>query len=199
MKKVVFDIETNMKPKDEWDKSVFLNNVVSLACLCIIDLDTGDKFTYHDNEDLARDGTNEEGVQKLLEADLLIGHNIKAFDIPALNKLYPEYAPAMRTAILGDTLGSCRAYYSWSYLKDWDKKHNVQHNEYNAKALNSLGAWGDRFLALGKVDLAKDDEYKASVDWSNITIDQELIDYCMQDVVVNIEVYKYLRLERNMK
>ena len=198
MKKLCFDIETNMAPKSEWNNN-FVKNVRSLACLCIIDVDTGDQFTYHDNPELPRTGTNIEGIHMLLEADLLIGHNIKGFDIPALQLIYPEYAPALDTRIAGDTLASCRTFYSWGQLEALDKKLGITRTEYNKKSPNSLGSWGARLVATGKLELPKDEEYKKNVDWTNITIDQNLLDYCMQDVVVNIALYKQLRLERNLK
>lgn len=190
--RLTYDIETNMCSKDTWDKKVFLNNVVSLACICIQDMDSGEQFIYHDNPDLGRTGTNEEGVLKLLEAKLLVAHNGKGFDLPALQALYPEHSEALAKVRQFDTLSASRDIFDWKFLKEYDKKNNVQHNEYNAKSLHSLGAYGDRFAAKGKVEAMKDEEFKATVDWTNIQINQDLINYCMQDVVVNIHVFDTL-------
>lgn len=190
--RLTWDVETNMVKQDVWDKKNFINNVVSLACLCIQDMDTGEQFVYHDNADLDRTGTNLDGINHLLSADLLVGHNIKGFDIPAIIKCYPEEAKDIVKIRQFDTLSASRDIFDWKFLKEYDKKNNVQHNEYNAKSLHSLGAYGDRFAAKGKVEAMKDEEFKATVDWTNIQINQDLINYCMQDVVVNIHVFDTL-------
>ena len=191
MKKLVFDIETNMLDIDTegYDKLSFVDRVKDVACLCVIDLDSKQRYSFHDNPDLKGDGTLLEGMDMLLSADILIGHFIGGFDVPAIQKVYPELAEAFGKMKLFDTLEASRQLFSWPQLAKYDNQKKVKHSPKNAKGLHSLGAWGDRFVTRLGLDLAKDEEYARNVNWSNIEINQDLIDYCMQDVIVNIQVY----------
>ena len=68
---LVFDLEANgLTPDKVW-------------CIAIEDLHTREKFFYDPTQ-------IEEGIQHLLSADVLMGHNIIDFDIPTLINLYPD-------------------------------------------------------------------------------------------------------------
>jgi uncharacterized protein YprB with RNaseH-like and TPR domain len=75
MKRILFDIETNG----------LLDELDMLHSLVMLDIDTGDIVSCADQEGYT---PIEVGIRTLMEADLLVGHNIQAFDIPAIEKVY---------------------------------------------------------------------------------------------------------------
>ena len=83
---LVFDIETNG----------LLDTVTKVHCMVVYDTETEEYFEYRPNE-------IEQGVQKLLKADKICGHNVIAFDVPCLEKLYGvkfEHEKVIDTLIL---------------------------------------------------------------------------------------------------
>ena len=50
-------------------------------CICAVDMDTGDRHSYHG-------GGLMNGLNEVLEADMLIGHNIINYDLALIKKLY---------------------------------------------------------------------------------------------------------------
>ena len=75
MKNILFDIETNGL-LDELDR---------VHSLVMLDVDTGEMISCADQEGYT---PIKVGLKMLQDADLLIGHNIQAFDIPAIQKVY---------------------------------------------------------------------------------------------------------------
>ena len=73
-----FDIETDG----------LLDTLTTLHCMCIYDDETEKMYRYNPN-------TVSNGVKKLIKALYnnvkICGHNIINFDIPALEKLYPDF------------------------------------------------------------------------------------------------------------
>jgi hypothetical protein len=127
----VFDCETNG----------LLQQLDRLHCLGLKDLDSG---KYHSFADQKGHRPIREGVEMLNSAELLVGHNIIGFDIKALRKVYPWFAPK---AQLRDTLLIAKLF--WPHIKDTDwaraakgqlpKKYIGRH---------SLAAWGYRIGVL---------------------------------------------------
>ena len=74
--KLVFDIETDG----------LLNECTQVFVLITQDIETGDIKTYTDHD--SKYPNIADGLNALSMADVLIGHNIIGFDIPALKKLY---------------------------------------------------------------------------------------------------------------
>lgn len=74
MTDVVFDIEANG----------LLDTVTKIHCVCL------NGKIYHDNSSIDRSGTVLEALNILSNADRIIGHNIIGYDIPLINKLYPD-------------------------------------------------------------------------------------------------------------
>lgn len=68
--KIIFDIETNG----------LLNELTEVHCIATYDFNKYELYT-----DI------EEGLEKLSSADEIIGHNIAGFDIPAIQKVYPQW------------------------------------------------------------------------------------------------------------
>lgn len=85
--RLLFDIETN---SIDFDRTYWLDQVERVLCLVIKDIDTNNTYKYYDTDGLRILGTAgiEQGLKLLEQADEWIGHNIIAFDIPVLEKLY---------------------------------------------------------------------------------------------------------------
>ena len=75
--RLVFDIETNGLLYDQMD---------TIWCICAYDLDSK---RWHVGS--LQDGKIPEVIRLLSEADKIIGHNIVMYDIPAIQKLYPDF------------------------------------------------------------------------------------------------------------
>jgi hypothetical protein len=111
-----------------------------------------------------------EGINKLLVADTIVGHNIIGFDIPCISKLYNYFTPRHRIV---DTLLLSRLYHPNIY--DIDHKHKWRHMPLQLYGRHSLESYGYR---LGEYK----GEFGKTSDWSEWS--QEMEDYCAQDVEV---------------
>lgn len=144
MKVLVYDIEA-----DDLDASV-------IYCLVTQDLHTGEvtEFTP-ENMDKAFD--------HLCTADRLIGHNVRMFDDPTVERLLGDgrkLPPSIDTLILS------RFVYSDQYE--------------NPVGGHGLADWG-KYLGSEKIDFH---------DWSGFSL--EMLKYCRQDVNLTAKVYRHL-------
>jgi DNA polymerase-1 len=166
----VFDIETN-DLLDEMDR---------VHCLCIKNVDTGDTWScHHDHAGYSI----ENGVKLLMVADVLIGHNIIKFDIPALQKVYPWFKPKAK---LIDTLVLSRLLLPEIATSDFGL---VAAGKLPKKLIgrHSLEAFGYR---IGEYK----GDYKGGWDsWS-----REMQEYCEQDIEVTTKLFHKL-MERKEK
>ena len=119
-------------------------------------------------------GTIEEGLALLLTADVLVGHNIINFDIPAIQKVYSDWRP---TALLHDTLLMSRLAFPNLMMKDANRKTIPP----RMKGSHSLKAWGYRLRKYKE-------EYEEQ--WEYLSVD--MIEYCRQDSEVTYAVYQRL-------
>lgn len=182
---LVFDVETDG----------FLDVMTVIHCLHIKDRRTGRRMRfssgrYADGTPARRDGTVEEGVRMLMEADCIVGHNIIGFDLLAIRKLFPWFAPKGRII---DTLVWARLI--WTNLKEIDSdaiKRRKRPAEFTGKMVgaHTLEAWGFRLgVFKGDYSKMKADEAKAlgletdeeigRYTWG--TFNREMDDYCEQD------------------
>lgn len=166
-----FDIETNG----------LLADVTQAHCMVIID-EQGTVSKYRPSE-------VHQGALRLLEAlqrgELICGHNIINYDLPALEKLYGDFkVPRYLRSQVVDTLVLSRLIYG--NIKDSDngrlKKGTLPGALYGSQ---SLKAWGYR---LGELKGTYAQEHEDA--WASFN--EEMLDYCVQDVVVTIKLYQYL-------
>ena len=155
---LVFDLETDG----------LLNDVTRIHCIAIYDSTTDEIETYNDEKNNKYSIT--EGLNKLLVADTIVGHNIIGFDLPCLGKLYNYFTPRARIV---DTLLLSRLYHPNIY--DIDHKHKWRHMPLQLYGRHSLESYGYR---LGEYK----GEFGKTSDWSEWS--QEMEDYCAQDVEV---------------
>jgi len=161
---LIFDLETDG----------FLKDVSTVHCLAIHDLDTEKTITYNDT------GSQEpvvRGIQRLQDADLVIGHNIIGYDLPVIRKLYGWFKSP---GITIDTLLLSRLYHP-DMIKV-DKKHTWKHMPLKLYGRHSLESYGYR---LGEFK----GSFGSSTDWKNWS--QEMEDYCIQDVHVTTKLWKH--------
>lgn len=154
---LLFDIETDG----------LLDVLTQLHVLVIKDTTDGHREVY-------RCDTGHHAAKVLMDTTLrgeyIVAHNGIKFDIPALKKLYPWFAPDERYVL--DTLVMTRLI--WTDLTELDTKLKaagiIEGKEFKSHA---LGAWGKRLKC------HKGDFKGPWAIWS-----QEMEDYCVQDVEV---------------
>lgn len=88
----IFDAETDG----------FLDTVSTIHCLSIMDIDTQQIQSFGPFH-------IEAGLSLLQEADCIVGHNIIKFDLPVIQKLYPNFQPR---GLIRDTLLMSRLIYA---------------------------------------------------------------------------------------
>ena len=166
MTTLIFDIETNG----------LLHDVTHIHCLGIYDTETKQTLVYNDEGDtepLTR------GIQRLEDADLIVGHNIINYDIPVIRKLYPWFTNTGRVL---DTLVLSRLYHADILKTDQTRKWNKMPLQLYGR--HSLESYGYR-LGEYKGDYGKTADWK---EWSN-----EMQDYMIQDVVVTTKLWKHFQ------
>ena len=166
---LVFDLESNG----------LLNDVTKIHCLVIHEQETGETVAYNDEgnaEPITR------GVQRLEDADVIVGHNVIGYDIPCLRKIYSWFAP---TAMVVDTLLLSRLYHT--DILNIDQTRKFKQMPLQLYGRHSLESYGYR-LGEYKGSFGKDTDWQ---EWS-----QEMQDYCVQDVNVTRKLcdhfHKYL-------
>lgn len=157
--RLIFDIETDG----------LLDSMTRLHCIAAQDVETQQMYSFRPHE-------IEQGVQFLSEAEQLIGHNIMGFDIPAIQKIFPDFNPRS----VEDTLVETRLL--WPNIRDIDFDKNPTMGRLIGS--HSLNAWGQR-LGCFKGDFGQD------TDWSEFS--EEMLEYCQQDVRVNYEIWKSIQ------
>ncbi len=164
MQTLIFDIETNAI-----DNFVTLEGLKDIFCVSIFDPRAGRVDTFS-KEDVPA------GLKLLSNADVIVGHNIVGFDIPAIQKLFPKWKPS---GLVRDTLVIAKLFDAnirdVDILKKWvPPKLTGSH---------SLKSWGIR-LGVEKGEFGSAPE--AFDCWS-----EELCRYCEQDVFVTSHLYDH--------
>ena len=166
---LVFDLETDG----------LLNDLTKIHCLVIYDSDTDTTIVYNDQgneEPIVR------GVQRLEDADVIVGHNIIGYDIPVIRKIYPWFMP---TGFVLDTLLLSRLYHT--DILDIDQKRSISNMPLQTYGRHSLESYGYR---LGEYK----GEFGKTTDWQEWSPEMET--YCAQDVLVTTKLcdhfHKYL-------
>ena len=161
---LVFDIETNG----------LLDTVTKVHCMVVYDTETEEYFEYRPNK-------IEQGVQRLLQADKICGHNVIAFDVPCLEKLYGvkfEHEKVIDTLILARLV--------YSNIKDVDiglmRKGVLPKKLYGRYSLQAFG------YRLGELKGTYSEDNEDA--WA--CFNEEMLAYNKQDVVVTYKLYNKL-------
>ena len=173
--RLVLDCETNG----------LLPELDTIHCLVLHDLDTNKTYSCADQEGYL---SIESGLDLMQEADLLIGHNLIKFDLPALKKVHPRLDISKQTNYF-DTLIASRLF--WPELEPVDHA-KWSHIEPKYRGRHSLAAWGER-LGVAKIkfteEAKKDNEELENV-WDKWS--ESMQTYCIGDVNVSIKLYQYM-------
>ena len=165
MTTLIFDIETDG----------LYDDVTTIHCVSIYDTETKQIETYNDqslSEPIHR------GLNRLTDAECIIGHNIIGYDIPVINKLFGWFT----SPVCWDTLILSRLYHP--DILSIDKKHNWPHMPLQLYGRHSLESYGYR-LGEYKGNFGKTTDWK---DWS-----QEMEDYCIQDTIVTNKLWNHFQ------
>lgn len=168
MHRYIFDIETRgLLPGLDGPDDLFI--------ITAINVDTGERFAAKLDE-------CEELARRLYEADMLIGHNIFGFDLPALQKTLGwwdrlEHPNDYDTMVAGRLI--------WANLYEQDARRGKAGSSLpkNLYGSHSLKAYGMR------LGVMKDD-YSGGFDSFN----EEMFEYAQQDVEVTLALFE--RIER---
>tara|TARA_B100000886_G_scaffold237943_1_gene166712 strand:+ start:2794 stop:3312 length:519 start_codon:yes stop_codon:yes gene_type:complete len=164
---LVFDIETNG----------LLYDVSKIHCIATFDTETEKTYVYNDQDD--KTSSIRDGINQLMEADTLAGHNIIGYDLPVLRKLSSEFNISAKCV---DTLVLSRLYHP--NLMEIDKRRQWRHMPLQLYGRHSLEAYGYR---LGEYKGA----FGKNTDWQEWS--QEMQDYMVQDVNVTTKLCEHFR------
>ncbi len=168
MSRWVFDLESNG----------LLDKITKIHCIVLRHMDTGEVKTFGPDQ-------ISDALYLLMNAEEVCGHNIIDYDIPALQKIYPDFTIAGKVT---DTLVLSRLIRTT--LAEDDAILNVKNPEHFPRRLigsHSLKAWGLRLS-----DILGDDHKKGDYNggWENYS--QEMLDYCCLDTSVTKTLYEHL-------
>lgn len=154
-----------------------LNTVTVVHCVSIIDVDTNENWEYRPSE-------IRQALKKLSEAEVLIGHNIIGYDLPALKKLYGfEFkGKLLDTLIMSRLSNTNRPMHPKCPTTVWDE-HQQKNKSVGNHTLMNLGYWA----GVNKGDFGE------SAGWEVFT--EEMLEYCTQDVKVNVAIFFMLLKE----
>ena len=143
-----------------------LAEATKLHCAVAKNLESGEVVSFTPD-------TGFSGLLNLLEqATLLAGHNIIGFDLPLIQKLYPNFS---YSAEVRDTLVMARL------MMPDTLEHDLRHKlPPKLHRKHSLEAWGHRLRC----------PKGAHTDFSIYS--EEMLTYCIQDVEVTHRLWRYL-------
>ena len=166
---LIFDIETNG----------LLNSLTKIHCMVIYDVENKTYFNCIKGRKIGYPSWSlEDGLRMLEKADVVIGHNIIGFDIPAIKKIYPYFNFKPKTEIV-DTLISSKLVFPDIHQDDEDSKYKIIPS---LKGRYSLEAFGYR------LDILKDEYGKQNNAWKHWS--PEMQHYCKRDVEVTKALYE---------
>ena len=164
---LVFDIETNG----------LLYDVSQILCISTFDTKEEKTYVYNDQDD--ETPSIRDGINQIMEADTLAGHNLIGYDLAVLRKLSDGFHT---DATVIDTLVLSRLYHP--NLMEIDKRRQWRHMPLQLYGRHSLEAYGYR-LGEYKGDFGKTSDWQQ---WS-----QEMQDYMVQDVKVTTKLCEHFR------
>ena len=118
-------------------------------------------------------------MQRLADADCIIGHNIVSYDLPVIRKLYPWFPS---DSYVVDTLLLSRLYHA--DMMKLDKKRLWEGMPLKLYGKHSLESYGYRLNE-------RKGDYGATTDWKEWS--QEMEDYCIQDVHVTTKLWDHFQ------
>ena len=162
MTATIFDIETSAIDN--------FRTLEGLECIHCLVIRQGDRVDSYHGDNL------EQGLDLLRMADVIVGHNAIGFDIPAIQRLYPDWKPE---GAVRDTLVMARLHWPDQKKEDFALAHSGFPK--NLIGSHSLKAWGYR-LGVHKGDYGEQPDA-----WDQFS--DEMLDYCIQDTLVTQKLW----------
>ena len=147
------------------------DSVTVIHCIVIHDIYANQTYKYGPTDITA-------ALEHLANADVLIGQNILFYDIPVLQKLFPDTAK-FRGRII-DTLICTQLIWPKEVLYDLDTEQYPEVPK-NLKGRAGLKAWGYR-LSNYKIEFKDFSKYS-----------EEMLAYCEQDVRVTLQLFQLIQ------
>lgn len=166
--RLVFDIETDG----------LLDTLTKIHCIALIDADNPDKKWLFGPDEI------KQGLELLVSADEVIGHNIINFDIPAIKKLTNINFVGIKVT---DTLVLSRLIKANLANDDYKHRWAIINLPKNLFGSHSLKAWGYRLEERKGI-------FGHDGDWSTYT--EDMGKYCLQDVVLNHKLWEALASQK---
>lgn len=163
---ILFDIES----------TGLLRRGSNIHCIVARDMSTVDQHMVFDNRP---DQSIMMGVQTLLNAGTLVGHNIISYDIPLIQEAYDFDFKGQ----VVDTLVLSRLFYPHVLDRDYEIRPRGMPERLYGR--HSLEAWGHRLKCF------KGDFAKQGGAWDTYT--PEMLDYCVQDTAVTVQLFELLQ------
>ena len=175
--RILFDIESDN----------YLEHMTVIHCIACINVDTDEVWRFRPHQ-------IKEGLKFLQAAKVLIAHNGIDFDIRAIKKIYPRWKT---NAYIYDTLIAAKV--AFPDIKDRDfkrlrgamNKSPKDRSDLETKMMRNIGkhsleAYGLR-MGCHKGDFGKEIGFE--------TYSEEMMEYCVQDVIVNAKLFHRLEKE----
>lgn len=175
--RILFDIESDG----------YLEHMTKIHCIAATDVDTNEVWRFRPSEIKA-------GLKFLQDAKVLIAHNGIDFDIRGIKKIYPKWKT---DAYIYDTLIAAKIAFPDIKMRDFKRlrgamaKQKVNRTEIENKMMANIGkhsleAYGLR-MGCHKGSFGKDVGFEV--------YSEEMMEYCVQDVVVNAKLFHRLEAE----
>ena len=174
---LIFDIETDG----------LYEETTKIHSLAIFDTETNQMFSCANDKAYL---PIKQGVDMLQRADVIVGHNIIKFDIPVIQKLYPEFQP--KGQIYDTLLVSKLVYPDIGVIDDI----NIRRGKYKTSVFLKSGKkkvirGSYSLFAFGyRLQVYKGEYFTEEDCWAKWTADMQ--NYCEQDVMVTKALYEKL-------
>jgi DNA polymerase I-like protein with 3'-5' exonuclease and polymerase domains len=176
MKRYLFDAETNG----------LLDTVSKIHSLVLKNIDTGEVISAADQTGYV---SIEDAIKELQDADLVGGHNVIKYDLPVLEKLFPDFKLKDGCQVY-DTLVVSRL---WRPELDPLDYSRWSHIDSALKGRHSLAAWGER-LGVQKIKFKEEAKKETDDVWSQWS--EAMQKYCEQDIEVTHRLYNYFQQQQ---
>lgn len=196
----VYDIESDgLLPGVSRDGDVLTDDrtITKIHCINAYDRREGRAYRFTDHEfyqDLdgnttsvrcPRNGTVREGIEWLIEGGSVGGHNIIGYDNAAIEYLYPEYEGQMQALDQFDSQILGKLAVPDLKAQDFSQLRKGKLQDGFKVGSQKLMHWAQRVGKHLKTDFDPEDYGHT---WKTMPFTQEFDDYCMDDVIANVDV-----------